>query len=211
MLHFIIPLTNIYLTVSKGEFVTVMGPSGSGKSTLLNIIGTLDSPSSGVMTLFEKYNSQSMTEKQRALIRLKLIGFVFQSFNLIPFLSALENVELPLRIMGIKRNERIKKVFDILARVGLDKRLNHYPSQLSSGEQQRVSIARSLINDPELVLADEPTGNLDSTNTQEIIKLMKELCAEKRVAFLIVTHDNEITWAADRVLYLNNGELNNKT
>ncbi|MCG9969264.1 ABC transporter ATP-binding protein [Pelotomaculum terephthalicicum JT] len=188
-----------------------MGPSGSGKSTLLNIIGTLDSPSSGVMTLFEKYNSQSMTEKQRALIRLKLIGFVFQSFNLIPFLSALENVELPLRIMGIKRNERIKKVFDILARVGLDKRLNHYPSQLSSGEQQRVSIARSLINDPELVLADEPTGNLDSTNTQEIIKLMKELCAEKRVAFLIVTHDNEITWAADRVLYLNNGELNNKT
>lgn len=203
----IMPLSNLSLSIYKGEFVAIMGPSGSGKSTLLNIIGTLDSPTSGEVTLFEHISPVKMTQHERANLRLNRIGFIFQSFNLISFLNAMENVEIPLRLKGIKKKERENKATDILSRVGLDNRKFHKPKQLSFGEQQRVAIARSLVNNPDLVLADEPTGNLDSINSKEIINLMKELCMEKRTSFLLVTHDSSITEVADRVLNIKDGKL----
>jgi len=203
----ITPLSGLSMSICKGEFVAIMGPSGSGKSTLLNIIGTLDSPTSGEVTLFEHFNPVEMTQQERASLRLDRIGFIFQSFNLITFLNAMENIEIPLRLKGINKKERENKASAILSRVGLEKRKFHKPKQLSFGEQQRVVIARSLVNNPDLVLADEPTGNLDSITSKEIISLMKELCIEKGTSFLLVTHDSSITGVADRVLNVKDCKL----
>ncbi|MEW6181793.1 MAG: ABC transporter ATP-binding protein [Bacillota bacterium] len=203
-------LDGISMHVGKGEFVVLMGPSGSGKSTLLNMIGTIDYPTTGEIVLFEKFNPQSMTEEERAFLRLTRIGFVYQAFHLVPFLNVLENTALPIRISNLFDKEQLRtKVLTMIANVGLEDRVYHRPFQLSFGERQRVAIARSLINNPELVLADEPTGNLDVSTSQDIIKLMKELSIKKEVSFFIATHDESIIWAADRVLHLKDGRMQN--
>jgi putative ABC transport system ATP-binding protein len=200
-------LRGVSLSFGKREFVVIMGPSGSGKSTLLNMIGTLDMPTDGDVILFEKYRVHELSDAEKAYLRLTKIGFIYQAFHLIPFLTAAENVEIPLRISGAAARERRARALDMLSRVGLEKRALHKPHQLSYGEQQRVAIARSLVNEPELVLADEPTGNLDSETGREIVELMKALCREKGVSFLVATHDPSIAQVADRVLRLKDGTI----
>ena len=189
------------LEVQKGEFLAIVGPSGSGKSTMLNAVGALDVPSKGEIFLDGK-NIAHLYESDLAQIRGKKIGFIFQSFHLIPSLSALENVMLPMTFQGFSREERLKRGKELLAAVGLGDKLNNLPSQLSGGEMQRVAIARALANNPEVILADEPTGNLDSKTGIEILGLLKKLNKEERKTLIIVTHDEKISKEADRIAYL---------
>ncbi|KKM11112.1 macrolide ABC transporter ATP-binding protein [Clostridiales bacterium PH28_bin88] len=196
-------LRGVDLTVAPGEFIAVIGPSGSGKSTLMHIIGCLDVPTAGKYWLNGREVSL-LSDNQLAEVRNRQIGFVFQSFNLLPRLSALENVERPLIYRGVGRKERLERAREALERVGLGDRTRHRPTQLSGGQQQRVAIARALVGDPALILADEPTGNLDSASGRDVMSLLKELHAQGRTIMLI-THDPEVARQAQRQVRIHDG------
>jgi putative ABC transport system ATP-binding protein len=198
-------LHNVNLEIQRGEFVSVMGPSGSGKSTLLNILGVLDQPSSGAYYL-EGVDITELRDKELAKIRNRHFGFIFQSYNLFPELSALENVMVPLMYAGIPRRERQERAKKLLENVGMDHRLTHFPNQLSGGEQQRVAIARALANEPTLILADEPTGNLATDQGEEIMRLLQEL-NQKGTTVVIVTHDPQISAYGKRLVRLRDGQI----
>jgi ABC-type lipoprotein export system ATPase subunit/ABC-type lipoprotein release transport system permease subunit len=199
-------LNHINLEIDQGEFVALVGPSGSGKSTLLNLLGGLDKPTCGKIKV-QSLSLQHATEEELTAHRRHNVGFVFQTFNLLPTLTALENVALPLMLSGVGLVERKTRASEILERVGLSHRLDHRPTEMSGGEQQRAAIARALVNNPTLVLADEPTGNLDSSTGAEVMRLLRELNAERGVTLIIVTHDQEIAAYADRVVHLRDGEI----
>lgn len=198
-------LDGINLTVEKGEFLAIVGQSGSGKSTFMNMIGLLDIPTSGTY-LLDGIDVSSMTDDELSEIRNKEIGFIFQGFNLISNLSAVENVELPLVYRGMKKDQRHRLAIEALERVGLSHRLNHLPKQMSGGQQQRVAIARAVAARPPVILADEPTGNLDSHSGVEVMKILHELHEEGRTIILI-THDNEIAKEAQRVIRIQDGQI----
>lgn len=198
-------LIGVDLKIKEGEFVAIIGPSGSGKSTLMHIIGILDKPTSGTVTL-EDHNIASLSEEGLAGLRNKHIGFVFQAFNLLPRTTALENVELPLIYSGVSVDERKKRAEEVLNIVGLADRMEHTPSQLSGGQQQRVAIARALITKPSLILADEPTGNLDSRAGEEILSLLKDL-NKKGNTIVMVTHELGIAKEAKRIIQMKDGEI----
>ncbi|HEX7713884.1 MAG TPA: ABC transporter ATP-binding protein [Bacillota bacterium] len=199
-------LQGIDLDVADGEFLALVGPSGSGKTTLLNIIGCLDSPSDGEVWLGERQVTE-LTPNQLADLRRDRLGFIFQSYNLIPVLTAFENVEYPLVLKKVKPKERAEAVKAILAEVGLGEKLDSFPHQLSGGQQQRVAIARALVTRPMLVLADEPTANLDSHTGREIISLMQQLNREKGVTFIFATHDQRVMEHASRRIELVDGRI----
>ena len=198
-------LRGLTFRVSKGEFVCVKGPSGSGKSTAMNMIGALDYPTRGHVYL-DNHDITELSESQLATVRGRKIGFVFQQFNLLANLSAIENVELPMMFQGVPSSRRHRRAKELLVRLGLGDRLEHRPSELSGGQQQRVSIARALSNNPEVILADEPTGNLDSTTGKVIINFLKELHKEGRTVIMI-THDDSLARYADRVEKLKDGVI----
>ena len=198
-------LNGISIHIKPREFVAIVGPSGSGKSTLMNMIGCLDTPTSGKYYLDGK-EVNGMNEDSLADIRNKKVGFIFQGFNLLPKLNALENVELPLVYMGIGKRERTKLALEALQRVGLEDRIRHKPSELSGGQQQRVAIARALSSRPSMILADEPTGALDTKTGMEIIKLMHELHKEGKTIVLI-SHDNNIAGQAERIIRIRDGNV----
>ena len=198
-------LTNVNIEVNEGEFVAIMGPSGCGKSTLLNILGLLDNPTAGEYYLNGTEVSR-YTESQRTDLRKGVIGFVFQSFNLIDELNVYENVELPLLYMGIPAAERKKRVEDALERMGMMHRVKHFPQQLSGGQQQRTAIARAVVANPKLILADEPTGNLDSKNGREVMELLKELHRDG-TTIVMVTHSQHDAAYADRIIHLFDGQV----
>jgi putative ABC transport system ATP-binding protein len=198
-------LRGINLTIHPGEFVAIMGPSGSGKSTLMHLLGCLDLPSDGVVQLDGK-DITELDEDTLAQIRGKKVGFVFQTFNLIPTLTAQENVELPLFFQGVPREKRRARAAELLRKVGLDGRLHHRPAQLSGGERQRVAIARALANDPEIILADEPTGNLDSESGEAILELLAQLHREGKT-IILVTHNPEAAAYAQRIVRIRDGRL----
>ena len=200
------PLANLNLEIMKGEFVAIMGPSGSGKTTLLNIIGTIDKPTKGKV-LLDGVDIAELPESQLYKIRRDKIGFVFQNFNLLPYLNARENVELAMELAGKFKKERLERATQLLTKVGLSGREHHRPNRLSQGEQQRVAIARALANDPAIILADEPTGNLDIKNKQEIVKLMANLNLQHGTTIIMVTHDGHIAARTERVLFLGNGKI----
>lgn len=193
------------LTVKEGEFVSIMGTSGCGKSTLLNIIGLLDAPTSGSY-LFAETEVAKYSEKQRALLRKANIGFVFQNFNLIDELSVYENIELPLIYNKVPSSERKKRVFEIMERIGIAHRAKHFPLQLSGGQQQRVAVARALVTNPKLILADEPTGNLDSKNGNEVMELLAELHASGST-IIMVTHSSYDAQFSSRIVMMKDGEV----
>jgi len=199
-------LKNVNLKVYRGEMVAVVGPSGSGKTTLLNLIGTLDKPTSGKIYI-DGEDITTKSEKELTLLRRKKIGFVFQFYNLIPVLTAYENVELPLLISGVPKKEREKRVRKLLEMVGLEDRMNHRPDELSGGEQQRVAIARALVNNPSIILADEPTGDLDTETGLMVVQLMRKLAKEEDSTVIMVTHDPQISEIADRIIYLRDGKI----
>ncbi|MBQ8874221.1 MAG: ABC transporter ATP-binding protein [Bacteroides sp.] len=200
-----VALNNVHLQVKEGEFVAIMGPSGCGKSTLLNTLGLLDNPTEGSYKLLGT-EVADLHEKERTRLRKGVIGFVFQSFNLIDELNVYENVELPLVYLGIKPAERKKMVTDMLKRMNISHRAKHYPQQLSGGQQQRVAIARAVITNPKLILADEPTGNLDSKNGQEVMNLLTELNAEG-TTIIMVTHSKHDAGYAHRIVHLFDGSI----
>lgn len=202
-------LSGIHLNIKKGEYVSISGPSGCGKSTLLAILGLLDSPSSGSYVLNGR-PVQSLKMSERARIRNREIGFIFQAFNLIGDLNVYENVELPLTYRGMSGSERKKRVHEALERVGMGHRVKHYPSQLSGGQQQRVAVARALAGDPAILLADEPTGNLDSANGEAVMDLMREL-HRGGATICIVTHDPRYARYADRTIKLFDGRIVEET
>ncbi|WP_237573501.1 ABC transporter ATP-binding protein [Mycolicibacterium lacusdiani] len=194
------------LTVMPGEFVCLMGPSGSGKSTLLNIIGGLDRPTKGVVKVGGRDTAQ-LSESQFAALRHDTIGFIFQSYNLIPFLSAVENVELPLMFEPYDRKALRKRATELLELVGLGHRVNHQPTKMSGGEQQRTAIARSLISNPTLVLADEPTANLDHRTGETVVRMLRELCSTLGVTVVASTHDPTVADEASRVVRMRDGQI----
>jgi putative ABC transport system ATP-binding protein len=198
-------IARVDLDVARGDYVAIMGASGSGKSTLMNIVGCLDAPTSG-RYLLDGLDVRGLTERQLKLVRNRKIGFVFQSFNLIPRTTALSNVELPLVYAGVKRRDRRVRAIAALARVGLADRLHHLPSELSGGQQQRVAVARALVTDPVLLLADEPTGALDSTSTAEVLDLFDELSATGRT-ILVITHEHDVGERANRVVNMRDGMI----
>ena len=202
-------LKSVSLTINKGEFVALMGPSGSGKSTLMNILGCLDTPTKGIYILNGNQVSE-MTDSELAEIRNKEIGFVFQTFNLLPRSSSLENVALPLVYAGIGRREREDRAQKTLESVGLGNRVHHKPNELSGGQRQRVAVARALVNNPSIILADEPTGNLDSKTSEEIMKLLKEI-HDKGNTIIVVTHEEEIAAHAKRIIRLRDGIIESDT
>ena len=198
-------LNNVSFTINKGEFVAIMGPSGCGKSTLLNILGLLDNPSGGS---YNRLGTEvaNLRERERTNYRKGNIGFVFQSFNLIDELNVYENVELPLKYLNISASERKRRVTEILKRMNISHRAGHYPQQLSGGQQQRVAIARAVVANPQLILADEPTGNLDSRNGKEVMDLLCQLNAEGTTV-VMVTHSQRDASAAQRIINLFDGEI----
>jgi putative ABC transport system ATP-binding protein len=199
-------VNGIDLAIEKGEFVAIVGPSGSGKSTLLNLIGGLDTPTEGHVYI-DGVDTLGLDDKKLTRIRREKVGFVFQEFNLLPVLNALENVMLPLRYLKVGTREREQRAADALEQVGLSKRAKNRPSQLSGGERQRVAIARALVTKPALVLADEPTGELDTLNTCRIIEVMRDLNKELEQTFAIVTHDPMVAGYARRVVTLRDGKV----
>jgi putative ABC transport system ATP-binding protein len=198
-------LIDVTFDVQKNEFMAIMGPSGSGKSTLMNLLGCLDTPTEGSYVLNGKVVSQ-MTENDLAFTRNREIGFVFQVFNLLPRATAFRNVELPLIYKGMKKKEREEKVRRAIAIVGMSDRMDHHPPELSGGERQRIAIARALVNEPSLLLADEPTGNLDSKTGQEILNLFHKL-HEAGNTIIMVTHDSNVAQQTERILFLKDGRL----
>lgn len=197
-------LKNINLNIEQGEFVAIVGQSGSGKSTLLHLIGGVDNPSSGEVIIDGK-NIYKLKEKELSILRRRKLGFIFQFFNLIPVLTAQENIEMPVLL----DNEKIDKEYmnELLRILGLEERKNHYPSQLSGGQQQRVSIGRALANKPSIILADEPTGNLDSKNSKEVLELLKYCAKKYNQTLILITHDINIAKSADRVITIEDGEI----
>ncbi|TCI84592.1 ABC transporter ATP-binding protein [Tenacibaculum sp. M341] len=198
-------INDVSLNIAENEFVAIMGPSGCGKSTLLNTLGLLDKPSSGSYT-FAGYEVAKLTDDQRAQIRKGNLGFVFQNFNLIDTLTVYENVELPLLFMKVPKQERKQKVHEVLERMKIGHRAKHYPQQLSGGQQQRVAIARAVVTNPKVILADEPTGNLDSKNGQEVMNLLSEL-SQEGATIVMVTHSDYDAQFADRVINLFDGKI----
>lgn len=202
-------LKGIDLEIKKGEYVALMGPSGSGKSTLMNILGCLDTPTSGTYILNGKHVSE-MQDDELAGIRNKEIGFVFQTFNLMPRTTALDNVALPMVYAGFSKSERIERATEVLKQVGLDDRMDHKPNQLSGGQRQRVAVARALVNKPSIILADEPTGNLDSKTSVEIMNLFNEIHTNGNTVIL-VTHEEDIAAYAHRIIRLRDGIIESDT
>ena len=198
-------LKDIHLSLNKGEYLSVLGPSGSGKSTLMNIIGCLDTPTSGSYVL-NSHLIEDMTEAELAQIRSREIGFIFQNSQLLPRLNALRNVEMPLIYAGVPPRERRRRALAMLERVGLSDRIHHFPNQLSGGQQQRVAIARALVGNPNLLLADEPTGALDQKTGKQVMQLFQELSDEGRT-IIMITHDMHIASYARRVVHIIDGEL----
>ena len=200
------PLRGINLRIYEGQFIAVVGRSGSGKTTLLNVMAGLDKPTIGDI-LIQGSNITAMDENSLTEIRRTTIGFIFQSFGLLPLLSAFENVELPLRISGVEHNERFNRTKEALEIVGLNPRSNHRPYELSGGEQQRVSIARAIVTKPAIILADEPTGELDSTNAESIFGLFKDMVVERGMTIIAATHDSSLLSMADEVKEIRDGDL----
>ena len=198
-------LEDVHLEIRKGEYLAIAGPSGCGKTTLLSILGLLDSPSEGSYLLGGEHVAE-LTASQRAKIRNKQIGFIFQAFNLIGDLTVAENVELPLTYRGMPSSERGKRVQDALEKVGMSHRMKHYPSQLSGGQQQRVAVARAVVGDPLIILADEPTGNLDSKNGEQVMELLRDL-HRAGATLCMVTHDPRYARHADRSIHLFDGRI----
>lgn len=199
-------LKGITLDIKEGEFVAIIGESGSGKSTFLNILGGLMPCECGEITINEN-RIDKLNENKLALFRRHNVGFIFQAYNLMPQLSAIENVEMPLILSGVSKNKRRKRALDMLKKVGLEDRVNHKPSELSGGQQQRVSIARALMNNPKVILADEPTGNLDSKTSVEILELLKELNEKYKTTFVVVTHSKVVYKYATRIIKMKDGLL----
>jgi len=202
-------LDDVDLTIDKGDYISIRGPSGSGKSTLLNLLGCLDRPSKGRIILDGK-DVESLSDDEMAIVRREKIGFIFQTFNLLPILSAVENVELPMETMKIPKHERKDRAMKLLKTVGLEDRCSHKPSELSGGERQRVAIARALANNPPLLLADEPTGNLDSRTGKSIMKLLRELNHNLGTTIVVVTHDVAMAKKANMQLYVDDGRVREK-
>jgi putative ABC transport system ATP-binding protein len=202
-------LAGVDFKVEKGEFVAVMGPSGSGKSTLLHLLGGLDKPSSGEINLAQR-NLSTLSDKEVTLLRRRRVGFIFQFYNLLPTLSTEENVALPLLIDGKRLKGYQARIDDLLNLVGLSERREHKPDQLSGGEQQRVAIARAFVTHPDIVLADEPTGNLDSRAGEEILKLLRRSCDEYGQTIVMVTHDPKAASYADRIVFIKDGQIVNE-
>ncbi|MBU2489138.1 MAG: ABC transporter ATP-binding protein [Proteobacteria bacterium] len=199
-------LKGVSLSVPTGEYLSIMGPSGSGKSTLFNMIGGLDKPSTGKVFIDEVDVAQ-LDAYELAWLRCRKIGYIFQTFNLIPVMTALENVTLPMVFAGVHEDESVKKGMELLALVGLADRYAHKPAELSGGQQQRVAVARALANDPAIILADEPTGNLDLVTGEEIIRLLKRLSAERGVTVISATHDYKMLSVSDRVVWIRDGAI----
>ena len=205
----VVALDHVNMGVKEGEFVAIQGTSGSGKSTLLNLLGGLDRPTSGEV-LFDSKPLGPLTKKQMARYRRFSVGMIFQNFNLIPTMTAAENVRLALAFGGVRGGERRRRGAELLERVGLAGRLEHRPGELSGGEQQRVAIARALANRPRLLLADEPTGNLDSTRARELLALLREMVERDQLTVLLVTHDHELAGSyADRIITMKDGKVAN--
>lgn len=201
-------LDDINISIEENEFASILGPSGSGKSTLLHIIGLLDSPTSGKRYI-DGIETSTMNDASQAKVRGEKIGFVFQTFNLIPSLSARENVELPMLVLGVDAQKRKERATKLLSQLGLGDRLDHLPGQLSGGQRQRVAIARALVNDPQILLADEPTGNLDSKTGKEVLEIFKTLHKEGRT-ILIITHDEYIAKVTHKVIRIKDGKISEK-
>lgn len=202
----VIALRGLDLRVDKGELRAIVGPSGSGKTTLINLIGGIDRPSAGKI-IVDGINIGLLPEKQLMEYRRKHVGIVFQFFNLIPVLTALENVELPMVLAGVPREKRRKRAIELLRLVGLEERMSHRPDQLSGGEQQRVAIARALSNDPEIIIADEPTGNLDSKSGKKIMEILRNLHLKEKKTILVVTHDPQIASFSEEILVIKDGKI----
>jgi putative ABC transport system ATP-binding protein len=202
----IIALKDVDIRIQKGEFVALMGPSGSGKSTLLHLIAAMDKPSDGEIQVLG-HNLRQLNDRAIAHWRNENVGFIFQQFNLIPVLTALENVELPLKLTNLKKQERMEHAVTALKLVGLGDRLKHYPRQLSGGQEQRVAIARAIVTDPSLILADEPTGNLDAVSANDILELLARLNKEFGKTVIMVTHDPHAARFASKIRHLEKGEL----
>jgi putative ABC transport system ATP-binding protein len=202
----VVALDNVSFEIQKGEICALLGTSGSGKSTLLNLLAGLEKPTKGSIKI-RKVNIEKLNENQLALFRQKFVGFVFQAYNLLPSLTAIENVSIPLTFRGVHSAERNKQAIKMLKAVGLSERLKHKPNQMSGGQQQRVSIARAFISKPEIIFADEPTGNLDSKTTIEVMELMMKMVKENNQTLIIVTHDVEIAKYANKVIYIKDGNI----
>jgi putative ABC transport system ATP-binding protein len=202
----VIALKEVDIDIAKGEFVALMGPSGSGKSTLLHLIAAMDTPTSGDIRVLGE-NLRELNDREIAAWRNEHVGFIFQSFNLIPVLTAIENVELPLKLTSLKKQERLQHAATALKLVGLGDRVHHLPKQLSGGQEQRVAIARAIVTDPALILADEPTGNLDAASAQEILTILSKLNKEYGKTVVMVTHDPHAAKFASKVRHLEKGEL----
>jgi len=199
-------VNNVNLKIERGNIISIFGSSGAGKTTLLNLIGLIEEPTSGKL-FFNGTDTFTLDENVRRKIRLMNIGFIFQTFNLLPQLTAIENVELPMALAGITLHQQREKAMTLLKAVGLEKRMNHLPKQLSVGEMQRVAIARALANDPQLIIADEPTGELDTKTGSEIINLLHDLCRERNIAMIVATHDEKIAKIADIIYQMRDGKL----
>jgi putative ABC transport system ATP-binding protein len=199
-------LKGINLSVKRGEYISIMGPSGSGKTTLFNMIGGLDRPTSGSV-LIDQIDLAKMGDRQLAWVRSRKIGYIFQTFNLIPVLSAQDNVALPMVFLGVKKGERLKKAAELLSTVGLGDRLTHKPQELSGGQQQRVAIARALANNPSIILADEPTGNLDLSTGLSIVQLLYRLKIERDTTVICATHDLKMVDVSDKLAWLRDGVI----
>ncbi|MEM2926112.1 MAG: ABC transporter ATP-binding protein [Candidatus Bathyarchaeia archaeon] len=199
-------LRGVDISIERGEYVSIMGPSGSGKTTLFNMIGGLDDPTSGSV-LIENIDIAKMSGKQKAALRCHRVGYIFQTFNLIPVLSALDNVALPMIFAGLSKEERTKKATELLEIVGLGDRINHRPTELSGGQQQRVAIARALANDPAIILADEPTGNLDLNTGFRIVQLLYRLKTERTTTVICATHDLKMIDVSDRIAWIRDGQI----
>ena len=202
-------LKNISLNINKGEFVAIMGPSGSGKSTLLHQLGLLDNPTKGSI-IIDNEDVVNLSDNERTRFRLEKLGYVFQSYNLLPELTALENVYITPMARGMSGDEYVKKAEEILRKVGLGDRMNHYPSELSGGQQQRVSIARAIVNKPKILFADEPTANLDSDSSADIVKLFRQLNKEIGQTIVMVTHEEGEGKKADRIIWVKDGILDHE-
>jgi len=199
-------LDGIDMEIGRGEYVSIVGPSGSGKTTLFNMIGGLDRPSNGRVYI-DGIDISKLDAYELAWLRCRKIGYIFQTFNLIPVLTAIENVALPTVFAGLPRDEGLEKAAKILSSVGLEERLDHRPTELSAGQQQRVAIARAMANDPAIILADEPTGNLDLNTGKEIIEMLHNLNREKKMTLIAATHDLKMIEASDRVIWMRDGQI----